>query len=153
MSASLGANRAIRRLHPGEQLGRVERLDQVVVGARAQRADLALHVAVGREHDDRDVAAGAFLGADPGRDLVAVDAPGPSRRAGSATATPVCHSAQPSAPSDGDEDLVALLLEGELEEPLHARVVIDDEDLAGHPISRIDAARAAGRDRPTPAAS
>ena len=31
-------------LHAGQQLGRVERLDQVVVGAGPQRPDLLLHV-------------------------------------------------------------------------------------------------------------
>jgi hypothetical protein len=43
-------------LDPREQLGRVERLDEVVVGARAQAADLLLDLALGGEHDDRDVA-------------------------------------------------------------------------------------------------
>jgi hypothetical protein len=39
----------------------VERLDQVVVGAGAQAADLLLDLALGGEHDDRDVARVAFL--------------------------------------------------------------------------------------------
>ncbi len=60
-------------LDPGQQLGRVERLDQVVVGAGAQAADLLLDLALGGEHDDRDVAGGALLGPDLGRDLVAVE--------------------------------------------------------------------------------
>ena len=49
-------------LDPGQQLGRVERLDQVVVGAGAEAADLLLDLPLGGEHDDRDVAGRAFLG-------------------------------------------------------------------------------------------
>ena len=76
------------RLHPGEQLGRVERLDEVVVGARPQRADLALHVAIVRQHDDRDVPSGALP--RPGSASRPRSRRGPrrSRRAGSARATP-----------------------------------------------------------------
>ena len=57
-----GEQRVARRepgeqaLDPGQQLGRVERLDEVVVGTRAEAADLLLHLPLGGEHDDRDVA-------------------------------------------------------------------------------------------------
>ena len=51
----------------------MERLDQVVVGAGPQPADLLLDLPLGGEHDDRDVAGGAFLGPDLRRDLVAVE--------------------------------------------------------------------------------
>ena len=60
-------------LDAGQQLGRVERLDEVVVGTGAQAADLLLHLALGGEHDDRDVRGAALLAADLGRDLVAVE--------------------------------------------------------------------------------
>ena len=124
------------RLHAGEQLGRVERLDEVVVGARTQRTDLLLHVAVGREHDDRDVATGPFLGPDPCRDLEPVDAHGGGVEQDQRGRL-LLPQREPLGASGRDEDLVPLLLEGVLEESLDARVVIDDEDLAGHPTSRI----------------
>ena len=55
-SASLRREPGEQALDPGQQLGRVERLDQVVVGAGPQAADLLLDLALGGEHDDRDVA-------------------------------------------------------------------------------------------------
>ena len=63
-ASSCGAKRASRLLHPGQQLGLVERLDQVVVGAGAQAADLLLDLLLGGQHDDRDVASPAFVGPD-----------------------------------------------------------------------------------------
>ena len=60
-------------LDAGQQLGRVERLDQVVVGPGTQAADLLLDLTLRREHDDRDVRRRLFLGPDLRGDLVAVE--------------------------------------------------------------------------------
>ena len=118
-------------LDPGQELGRVERLDQVVVGAGPQAADLLLHLALGGEHDDRDVGVGALFGPDLGRDLIAVelrqhDVEEHQRRT----------LGRPQAESLGavtrDDDLVALLLEGVGERPLDVRVVVHHEDLGRH---------------------
>ena len=83
--------------------------------------------------------AGAFLGPDPGGDLEAVETRGggveQDQRRGLALP-----EGEPLGAVGRDQDLVPLLLEGVLEESLDARVVIDDEDLAGHPTSRIGAA-------------
>ena len=117
-------------LHAGEQLRRVEGLDQVVVGARPQRAHLLLHVPLGREHDDRDVVAGALLGADLRRDGVAVDGLDldVEQDQGRGVELPL---AQAVGGVGGDHDVVPLLLEGVLEQSLDARVVVDDEDFPG----------------------
>ena len=44
-------------MQPGHQLGQVERLDQVVVGARVQPADPVLHIIEGGQHEDGSPAA------------------------------------------------------------------------------------------------
>ena len=48
-------------LDPGEQLGWMERLDEVVIGARPEAADLLLDLPFGGQHDDRDVDPFALL--------------------------------------------------------------------------------------------
>ena len=45
------------RLHAGEQLARLERLGQVIVGAHLQSDDTVHRVAAGGEHQDRRVGA------------------------------------------------------------------------------------------------
>ena len=50
---------------PCEKLGRVERLHEVVVRARPQALDPLLDVALGRQHDDRDVGGPRLVLADP----------------------------------------------------------------------------------------
>ncbi len=118
-------------LDPGQQLRRVERLDEVVVGARAQAADLLLDLPLGGEHDDRNVAGGALLGPDLGRDLVAVEL-----GQHDVEQDQVGRLGSPQAESlraiGRDDDVVAFLLERVLQEPLYVRVVVDDEDLGRH---------------------
>ena len=109
----------------------MERLDEVVVGAGAQAADLLLDLALGGEHDDRDVAGAALLGPDLGRDLVAVEL-----GQHDVEQDQVGRLGAPQAESlraiGRDDDVVALLLERVLQESLDVRVVIDDEDLGRH---------------------
>jgi hypothetical protein len=114
----------------------VERLDEVVVRAGAQAPDLLLDLALGREHDDRDVAGAALLGPDLRRHLVAVEL---GQHDVEEDQVGRLGAPQPEAfgAVPGDDDLVALLLERVLQESLDVRVVVDDEDLCGHPSSRI----------------
>ena len=109
----------------------MERLDQVVVGAGAQAADLLLDLALGGEHDDRDVAGRALLGPDLRRDLVAVEL-----GQHDVEEDQVGRLGAPQAESLGavrrDDDLVALLLQRVLQQSLDVRVVVDDEDLGRH---------------------
>ena len=72
-AASGGAEARQQAAHPGQQLGLVERLDEVVVRAGAQAADLLLDLLLGGQHDDRDVALAALVGADLLGDPVAVE--------------------------------------------------------------------------------
>ena len=109
----------------------MERLDQVVVGAGAQAADLLLDLALGGEHDDRDVAGGALLGPDLGRDLVAVEL-GQHDVEQDQVGRLGAPQAEPLRAVGRDDDVVALLLEGVLQESLDVRVVVDDEDLGRH---------------------
>ena len=120
-------------LHPGEQLGRVERLDQVVVRAGPQGPHLLLHVALRREHDDRDVVARALVGADPRGDRVPVDRL--ERDVQQDQRRPL-ELPQPQAlgPVGRDRDVVPLLLQRVLQQALDARVVIDDEDFPGQSV-------------------
>src|SRR5262249_43264472 len=111
--------------------GRVERLDQVVVGAGPEPADLLLDLALGRQHDDRDVARGAFLGPDLRRDLIPVEL-----REHDVQEDQVGRLGAPQPESLGtvssDDDLVPLLLQRVLEQALDVWIVVDDEDLRGH---------------------
>ena len=118
-------------LDPGQQLRRVERLDEVVVGSGAQAADLLLDLPLGGEHDDRDVAGAALLGPDLGRDLVAVELGqhDVEKDQVGRLGTPQAESLRAIG---RDDDVVALLLERVLQESLYVRVVIDDEDLCRH---------------------
>ena len=118
-------------LDPGEQLGRVEGLDEVVVGAGPQAADLLFHLALGGQHDDRDVGAGAFLGPDLRRHLVAVELRqhDVEEHEGGVIGAPHPEALRPVA---GDDDVVALLAKRVREKPLDVRVVVDDEDLGRH---------------------
>ena len=143
-----GEQRVARReagqqaLDPGQQLGRVERLDEVVVRAGAQPPDLLLHLALGREHDDRDVRRAALFAADLGRDLVAVEL-GQHDVEQDEIGRLGAPQAEALGAVPGDDDVVALLLERVLQEALDIRVVIDDEDLCGHQSSTAGA-RAVG---------
>ena len=117
-------------LHPRQQLGRMERLDQVVVCAGPQGPHLLLHVPLGREHDDRDVHARGLLGADADGDLVAVEVlqrhvEEDERR------DLLLPEAETLGAVTGDDDLEPLLPEGVLEKSLDAGVVVDDEYLSG----------------------
>ena len=109
----------------------MERLDQVVVGAGAQAADLLLDLALGRQHDDRDVAGRAFLGPDLRRDLVPVEL---GQHDVEQDQVGRLGAPQPEALGAvrRDDDLVAFLLQRVLEQALDIRVVIDDEDLGRH---------------------
>ena len=132
-----GQERLLRRepgeqaLDPRQQLGRVERLDQVVVGAGAQPADLLLDLALGRQHDDRDVARAALLRPDLRRDLVAVEL-GQVDVEQDQVGRLRAPQPEPFGAVTRDDDLVALLLERVLQETLDIRVVVDDEDLGRH---------------------
>ena len=125
-------------LDPGEQLGGMERLDQVVVRPGAEALDLLLHLALGGQHDDRDVGRRALLGPDLRRDLVSVDLGkhDVEQDQGGRLGAP-----QPESLGavGRHEDLVAFLLEGVRQQPLHIRVIVDDEDLRGHCLPRIHA--------------
>ena len=136
-------------LNPGHQLGRVERLDQVVVGARPQAADLLLDLAFSGEHDDRDVAGGPFLGPDLRRHLVAVelrehDVEEDQVRSLGAP------QAEPLRAVGGNDDFVALLLQRVLKQALHVGVIVDDEDLGRHqsPSRPLTPGRRPGRPAP-----
>ena len=109
----------------------MERLDEVVVGAGAQAADLLLHLALGGEHDDRDVGRAALLAPDLGRDLVAIEL---GQHDVEEDQVGRLGAPQPEAlrPIARDDDVVALLLQRVLQESLDIRVVIDDEDLGRH---------------------
>jgi hypothetical protein len=109
----------------------VERLDEVVVGAGAKATDLLLHLALRGEHDDRDVAGVALFLADLRRDLVAVELGqhDVEQDQGRRLLSP-----QPEALGAvrGGDDVVALLLEGVLQQALDVGIVVDDEDLCRH---------------------
>src|SRR6185369_9528058 len=53
------ARLAEHRVDPGEELGGMERLREVVRRAAREAADLVEHVAAGRQEDHRDVGGGA----------------------------------------------------------------------------------------------
>ena len=112
------------------QLQRVERLDDVVVGAGAQAPDPLFHLRLGGEHDDRHPAPVLLRGPDLLRGGVAVEL-----RHGDVHEDEVgrlrARHLQAGGAVGCDEDLVALLLEGEDEDALDVQVVIDDEDLVG----------------------
>ena len=118
-------------LDPGQQLRRVERLDQVVVGTGAEALDLLLDLALGGQHDDRDVGRLALLRPDLGRDLVAVQLG--QHHVEEDQVRPL-GAPQPEAFGTirRHDDVVALLLQGVLQQPLDIRVVIDDQDLGRH---------------------
>ena len=118
-------------LDPGEQLRRVEWLDQIIVGAGPQTPDLLLHFPLCREHDDRHVRGATLLAADLGRHLVAVQLG--QHDVQEDQVRRLC-APQPEAFGSvrGDDDVVPLLLEGVLQQSLDIRVVIDDEDLGRH---------------------
>ena len=109
----------------------MEGLDQVVVGAGAQSADLLLDLALGGEHDDGNVGGAPLLCPDLGRDLVAVEL-----GEHDVEEDQVGRLGSPQAESfravGRDDDVVALLLQRVLQETLDVRVVIDDEDLGRH---------------------
>jgi hypothetical protein len=127
----LGRETGEQALDPGEQFGRMERFDQVVVGTGTQATDLLLDLALGGEHDDRDVAGAPLLCPDLRRHLVAVEL-----GEHDVEEDEIGRLGAPQAESfravRRDDDVVALLLEGVLQEPLHIRVVVDDEDLGRH---------------------
>jgi len=114
----------------------VERLDQVVVRPGPQAADLLLHLALGREHDDRDVTRGSLLRPDLRGHLVAIELREHhvEQDEGRRILRPELEALGTVA---GDDDFVALLLEREAQEALDVRVVVDDEDLGGHPTSLV----------------
>ena len=118
------------RLDARDQLERMERLDDVVVGTRAQATDPLLHVGLGGEHDDRDVLARLLCGTDLLRRRVAVEL-----RHGDVHQDQVGiharHHLDPGRTVGRDVHLVPLLLEGEDEDALDVQVVVDDQDLGG----------------------
>src|SRR4051812_3965919 len=127
----LGREPGEKALDAGQQLSRVERLDEVVVGAGTQAADLLLHLLLGGQHDDRHVARVAFLGPDLRGDLVAVEL-----RQHDVEKDQIRRLRAPEPESLGTirrhDHVVTLLLERVLQESLDVRVVVDDEDLGCH---------------------
>ena len=109
----------------------MKRLDQVVVGAGTQAADLLLDLSLGGEHDDRDVAGRALLRPDLRGHLVAVEL-----RQHHVEKDQVGRFGAPESEAlravRRDDDLVAFLLQGVLEQTLDVRVVVDDENLGRH---------------------
>ncbi len=115
--------------HAREELGLVERLDEVVVGAGTQAPDLLLDLLLGGEHDDRHVAAAALLVPDPLGDGVAIELGQPDiqQDQGRLLRGPELERLLAIA---RDRDRVAGLLERVLQEALDVRFVVDDQDLA-----------------------
>jgi hypothetical protein len=111
----------------------MERLEQEIVRAGTERADLLLDVALGGEHDDRHVAGVHLLRPDARGHLVAVElgqghVEEDERRA--------LGLPEPDALGSvgGRDCLGALLLERVRQQALDVRVVVDDEDLGRHQV-------------------
>ena len=125
----LAAGRRLRApqdgAHPRQQLARVERLGQVVVGAELEPDDLVDVVALGGEHDDRRVGA---LGqrADAAADLEPVDA-GEHDVEQHHVEVALLQRGQPALPVAGDGDVDLVLTEILGHERSELGVVVDEE--------------------------
>ncbi len=121
---------ALERPDAGQELDEAEGLREVVVGAGVEPLDARLHLAPGREHQDRRPVP---LGPQAAQELEAVEARehdveddevvGPARG-----------PLEPVRPGLRDVDPVALGLEATLDEPGDLGVALDDEDPHG-PVS------------------
>src|SRR6185503_9412811 len=119
-----------RPLHAREELDRVERLDDVVVGARGEPEDLVGRERLRGEHDDRRVR-GLRVAAKPVRDLEAVD-PRHHHVQQDQVGTQAPGLLERFLPVRCDRDLVARAPEVDLDEPGDVRIVVDDEDRLRH---------------------
>ena len=119
---------AAERAHAGEQLGRGERLDEVVVGAGVETRDPVLDGVAGGEQQDR--------GADPLRAQPAAD--GESVEAGHGdvehddVGDRALDGGERRAAVRGGDGLVALGRERPDEHPEDGWVVVDDQDAFRH---------------------
>jgi hypothetical protein len=117
---------AQRRRDPGDQLGRVERLDQVVVDAGGQADDLVDGHALGGQHDHRK-GRGERLGAQPAGQLDAVHPrhhPVDDGQVGAAA----LHHLEGLLAVPGLDHLVPVHPEVELDEARDVLVVVDHQD-------------------------
>ncbi len=106
----------------------VEGLDQVVVGAGAQRRHRAAHLGKGGHHHHLDV---VVHGADPGQHLEAVDARQVDIEQHQVDALPF-QDIQAVLPGPGPAHRIAAPLEHVAEGLADGLVVVDDEDVLGH---------------------
>jgi hypothetical protein len=113
-----------------DELERMERLDDVVIGAGAEALDPLFDVGLGGEHDDRHAPDPAFGLADPLGGGVSVQL----RHRHVHEDEVGLHAGRhlhPGLAVRGDVHLEPLLLEGEEEDALDVQVVVDDQDLGG----------------------
>ena len=116
------------RLDPAHQLAQPERLGQVVVGAELEADDLVDLVVAGGQDEHRRLRA---RGAQPSQHLEAVDA-GQAHVEHDEVRRLAGRELEALLAGAGDDDLVALLLEGELDAPRDGELVLDDQDGGCH---------------------
>ncbi len=125
---------ALQVVRPGRlgdhllQLLLLERLGDVVEGARLERGHGAVHRAVGGDDDDRHV---GEVGADALRSSSMPPMRGMTRSVTTTSTGVLASTASACSPSAGGRDLVALALQHGGEDPPDVHLVVDDEDV-GH---------------------
>ena len=111
-------------LDPRQQLGEVERLGDVVVGAELEAVDHVVRLVARREHEDRREVA---VLAQPLADLEAVDLGQPDVEQDEVVA-PRLGGGQPGAAVAGDVDVVLLAVQVDAEALGEGFLVLDEQD-------------------------
>jgi hypothetical protein len=114
-------------MHAGQQLARVERLAQVVVGADFQADDAVDVLALGGEHDDRGAVVGGAQAAADGQAVLA----GHHQVEHDQVGRFAQHQAVERLAVLGQDDFEAFLGQVAAQQVADARIVIDHQDLVG----------------------